>query len=100
MKSNRAMVKLGIVERIEPEKGVFEDSITEKPVKAQFLQLYQNRVNQAMADGLKVTSRIRVRGHIDHELRYVSFSGLKFKVNSIYENVNSHFIEIELGEQM
>lgn len=100
MKSNRAVVTLGMVERVEPEKGVFEDLITEKNVKAQFLQVFQKRVNQAMADGLKVTSRIRIRGNIDHELRYVSFSGLKFKVNSIYEDIDSHFIEIELGEQL
>lgn len=100
MKSNRSVITLGLVERVEVEKGVFENSITEQNVKAQFLQVYQRRINQALVDGLKINFRLRVRGDISHELQYVIISSIKYKVNSIYRDINSHHIELEIGEQM
>lgn len=99
MKSNRYGITLGFDMREEVEKGVFESDVIEKKVKAEEMQVYQKRLNEAELEGFVVSARFRVRNyHIDKKLKYVTFKGLKYKVNSIYNDINSHSSEIEIGE--
>lgn len=99
MKSNRYGIILGFDGREEVEKGVYENKIIEKKVQAEEIQVYQRRLNEAELEGLVVTARFRVRNYnIDKELKYAGFKGNKYKVNTVYNNINSHYCELELGE--
>lgn len=99
MKSNRYGIILGYDMRDEVEKGVFEADVKEEKVKAEEIQVYQRRLNEADLEGFVVTARFKIRNYqIKRELKYVKFKGLKYKVNTAYNNINSHYAEIELGE--
>lgn len=99
MKSNKYSIVLEYIERIEVVKGVWEDKITDKKVKAEKVQIYQRRLNEAMLEGLVITSRFRVRSeYINKNLKYIKFSDDKYKINSIHDNVKNHYSDIEIGE--
>lgn len=99
MKSTRTAITLGYNERLEFEKGVFEDITKEVTVKAEQQQVYQRRLDVAMVEGFKITARFLIRNFkAKGNLKYVKYKGKKFKVNQVNENVENHFTTIEIGE--
>lgn len=101
MKSNKLSAILCFDKRQEVEKGVFENRIVEKKVRAQEIQIFQKRLNEAMKEGLVVSKRIRINEiHLESDLKYVKIKNQQFKVNTIYNSITNHFAEIELGEQI
>lgn len=99
MISNRVGIILYYDERQEVASGVYENNIVGYKVKAERLQVYQKRLNEAELLGLVVTARLKIRNYnIDKSLKYVDYLGNRYKVNSIYNSVSSHNSEIELGE--
>lgn len=101
MQSNRLSIILVFDDRQKEAEGVFENKDREKKVSAKRLQVYQKRLNQAQLEGLVINGRYKIKTYlIDAKLKYVKIGGNKYKVNTIYKNVNSHFSEIEIGEQI
>jgi hypothetical protein len=99
MRSTRTAITLGYETRVEVERGVFETQVTEKKVKAEQERIFQRRLDQAMLEGIVITARFRIRAHlVDSNLKYTVWQGNKYKVNSIYDDNESHFSVIELGE--
>lgn len=96
MISNRTVITLGYV---SVDKNTSEVIRTEKVARAERLNVYQSRLNEALIQGIKVNGRYRVRDvFADDTLNYVQVGDKRFRVNSVYKNQTSHFIEIELGE--
>lgn len=101
MQSNRLSIILVFDDRVEEAEGVFEPKEREKKVIARRLQVYQKRLNQAQLEGLVINGRYKVKTYlIDAKLKYVKIKDSKYKVNTVYTNVNSHYSEIEIGEQI
>jgi hypothetical protein len=102
MKSTRVSLKLVYTSREEIEKGVWEDVQTEKVVKAEREKVYQRRLDQAKAEGLVINARFKIRQSADNdkELKYATFKGDRYKVASLNESVEDHFLIIELGEMI
>lgn len=99
MKSSRTSLILVYNKRIEVEKGVYENSLSEKTVKAEEEQVFQARRDKAMAEGYVITARFIVRdGLKEDNLDYAIWKGKKYKVNSMNAMVDKHFMIIELGE--
>ncbi|HFU4203819.1 TPA: phage head-tail adapter protein [Streptococcus suis] len=101
MKSTRTSIMIAYVKRIEVEKGVFENELTERTVKAEQERIYQRRKDQARAEGRVLSARFKVRSNVvADELEYVTWKGNRYKVNSVEELIDSHYVAIELGELM
>ena len=97
MISNRCVITLGYV---HVDKTTSEVIKTEKVARAEKLNVYQSRLNDALIQGIKVNGRYRVRDvYFDDTLNYVKIGEKQFRVNSVYTNRTSHFIEIEIGER-
>lgn len=96
MKSNKKVIKIGYISIDKQSNAI----ITEKTARATELTVYQSRLNEALIQGVTVNGRVRVRDVYDSDdINYVESDGKRFKVNSVYRNEDSHFIEIELGEK-
>ncbi|MBC1353906.1 phage head-tail adapter protein, partial [Listeria innocua] len=68
-------------------------------VKAQQQSIYQARKEKADLDGKPLTARFEIRGMVVKDnLNYILWRGDKYKVRSIYPNINDHFSVIEIGE--
>lgn len=99
MKSKRMAVTIAYNERKEVEKGVWEDALVEKEIKAEEQYILQRRRDVALLEAKPITYRLRVReNYVTHDLDYVSVKGKKYKVQSVYPEVDSHYCIIELGE--
>ena len=99
MKSSRVAIILCYNERVEVEKGVFENQIVEKKVKAEKEKIYQRRLDKALADGQVLTARFIIRSnYVTDKLDYVIYKGKAYKVNVGTESDEGHFTVIELGE--
>ncbi|HGA1205594.1 TPA: phage head-tail adapter protein [Streptococcus suis] len=99
MKSSRVALVLCYNERVEVEKGVWENKIVEKKVKAEQERIFQRRLDKAMTDGQVLTARFQVRSsYVTDALDYVIFKGRSYKVNVGTESPDSHFTVLELGE--
>jgi hypothetical protein len=86
---------------VEVERGVWENQLISKKVKAEQEQIYQRRLDQATLEGLVITARFRIRSElIKGDLKYVSWKDpqKKYKVNSVNHYNESHFTVIEIGE--
>lgn len=75
-------------------------TITEtKQAKATVLTVYQSRLNEALAQGVKVNGRFRVRDiYKSPFINWLEVDGVTYKVNTVYHDTTAHFIEIEAGE--
>jgi len=95
----KAAIFLAYTERTETAPGVFENSETLLKVKADQEQVYQRRLEKAMADGLIVTARFKVRSELIPQtgLNYVQYQGDKYKINFVQPQKNEHYTIIELG---
>ncbi len=101
MKSTRCSITLYLDARQEVERGVWENKLTSKTVKAEQEQVYQRRRDTAMLEGFVITARFIIRAeNISGELKYVGWQGNKYKVNQVTENVANHFSVIEIGEMI
>lgn len=99
MKSSRVAIILCYNKRVEVEKGVFENQIVKKKVKAEQEKIYQRRLDKALADGQVLTARLIVRAnYVTDNLDYVKYKGKDYKVNVGTESDEGHFTVIELGE--
>lgn len=99
MKSSRTAIILCYNERVEVEKGVFENQIFEKKVKAEKEKIFQRRLDKALADGQVITARFIIRSNlITDNLDYVIYQGKSYKVTVGSESESSHYTVIELGE--
>ncbi len=101
MRSTRCSIVLYYDSRQEVAKGVWENKLTPKTIKAQQEQIYQRRQDAAMLEGLVITARFKVRTeNIEGDLKYVIWQGNKYKVNQVTENITNHFSTIEIGEMI
>lgn len=101
MKSTRCSIQLEINVREEVEKGVFENSINYKTVKAEQEKIFQQRADQAKLQGLPINARFRIRGNYKtDDLDYVSFKGDRYKVLSVTPQLENHYTIIEIGQMM
>lgn len=99
MKSTRVAITLFYNELVEIENGVWENSLTEKKVKAEEEQVYQKRRDMAFAEGFVITARFMIRSNLFHgDLKYVEWNGKKYKVNTVDEDSENHYTVIEIGE--
>ena len=96
MRTNKTVIKIGYVSVSRQTSEVVR---TEKTARADVLNVYQSRLNEALIQGVKVNGRYRVRDVYDSDdINYLEVDGKRYRVNSVYRNQMSHFIEIEVGE--
>lgn len=101
MKCARCSIILYLDSRQEVAKGVWENKLTQKIVRAQQERVYQRRQDAAMLEGFVITARFTVRSeNITGALKYVTWQGNKYKVNGVTPSITSHFSVIELGEMV
>ena len=99
MNSKRTAITLGYDAREEIEKGVWENNLTEKKVKAYQENIFQSRLDKAFQEGFVIKARFRIRAFlVTGELKYVEWKGLQYKVNTVNEDLESHDVIIEIGE--
>lgn len=93
---------LEVARRVEVEPGVYEfGKPTLVEIKATQENIFQNRRDQSMVDGLPITARFSVRQDIDsNEVQYVRWKGNRYKVRNITPSLRDHKTVIELGEQL
>lgn len=96
MRAKKLIITIGYG-YIDP--ATFETVTETRQAKAQRLTVYQNRLNEALIQGVKVNGRYRVRDtYKSPYINWVEIGGVTFKVNTVYDNVDNHYIEIEVGE--
>lgn len=101
MRSTRCSITLEINVRKEVEKGVFENGIDKKTVKAEQEKVFQQRADQAKLQGLPINARFRIRGNFQtDDLDYVSFKNNRYKVLSVTPQLENHYTIIEVGQIM
>lgn len=93
---NKTVVTIGY---ISVDKMTSDVTRVEKTARADILNVYQSRLNDALIQGVKVNGRYRVRDVYDSDnINYLGIDGKRYRINSVYRNRMSHFIEIEVGE--
>lgn len=101
MKSSRTAITIAYNDRVEVEKGVWENKPVIKKIKAEQETIFQSRKDRLMLDKQVITARFRVRSfYVKKSLDYVEWRGDKYKVMSAYEDVDAHFHIIEIGEML
>lgn len=103
MRSSRTVIKIFYKKRVEVSLGVWEDKDqTPVTVKAEQEQIYQQRRDQAMAEGLVITARFRVRlgGLISGEVDRIEWQGGTYKARQVTDSIDSHYSYIEAGEMI
>lgn len=96
MRSKKTTVTIGYA---HVDETTFKTVTETKQVKATRLTVYQSRLNEALAHGVKVNGRVRVRDiYYSPFINWIEAGGVTYKVNDVYSNVTNHYIEIELGE--
>ena len=86
---------------IEVAKGVWEDELKEKKVRADQVKVYQSRQDQAKLNGLAINGRFEIRDSFaSQKLDYVRYKGNKYKVYSSIADPDMRKIIIELGEML
>lgn len=99
MRSTRVAITLFYNEPIEVEPGVWQDVLTSKKVKAEEEQIYQRRKDVAFAEGFVITARFRIRSNLfKGDLKYVEWQNKKYKVNTVFEELETHYTIIEIGQ--
>lgn len=98
MRSQKRVVELIHIERIEVEKGVWEDSEVSTICKAEQLNKIFNRLDNELQEGYEVTARLSVRSYnCKKNLKYCILNNEKYKVNEVAPNVQTGFSIINLG---
>ncbi len=102
MRSSRTAITISYTTREEVEAGVWENVESEKTIKAEQEQLYQRRIDQAQAEGLALTARFKIRSNLASgiEIKYVRWKGDRYKVSSVVNNIESHYMVVEIGEML
>lgn len=102
MRSSRTAITISYTTREEVEIGVWENVETKRTIKAEQEQLYQRRIDQAQAEGLTLTARFKIRSSFSSgiEIKYVEWKGARYKVSSVVNNIDSHYMIIEIGEML
>ena len=96
MLNNRTVIVIGYISINNQTSEVVQ---TEKTARAEVLNVYQSRLNDALIQGVKVNGRYKVRDIYDSDdINYVGVDGKRYRVNSVYRNRMNHFIELEIGE--
>jgi hypothetical protein len=99
MKSGREAITIAYNEREEVEPGVWENKLTTMKVRAQSERVFQSRRDRALADGLVITARFRIRENLSGKtLDYVGWRERKYKVSSMSVDTIEHYTIIEIGE--
>ncbi len=101
MRTAKTSITLQINHRTEVKKGVWENQLVAQTVRADKQNIFQQRVDQALADGQPITARFKIRDVYDLDsLDYVDWQGHRFKVRSINPDAIGHFVILEIGEQI
>ncbi|MBL1223731.1 phage head completion protein [Enterococcus sp. BWR-S5] len=102
MRLSRTAITISYTSREEVEAGVWENIESQKTIKAEQEQIYQRRIDQAQAEGLALTARFRIRSSFSSgiEIKYVEWKGARYKVSSVVNNIESHYMIIEIGEML
>ncbi len=91
---------LEVASRVEVEPGVYEWGDSElMTIKATQENIFQQRRDQSLVDGLPITARFSTRSNIDDkQVQYACWRGSRYKVRSITPSLRDHYTIIELGE--
>ena len=102
MKSGRTVVSLHYTEEVETAQGVIEPQETIlKDIRAIMDNVFQTRLDQALADGMPITWRFEIREHyLTPFLDYLIFKGIRYKIHQIIPSIHNHYMVVECGEQM
>jgi hypothetical protein len=84
--------------RTEVEKGVWEDNLILKDVKAIQTKIFQSRQDQAKLNSLIINGRFEVRGNYTNmNLEYVTWKHQNYKIHNIVFDINDQKTIIEIG---
>lgn len=81
-----------------------EGEDTELPVikvKAEQERIFPSRQDKALQEGFVISGRFRIRENlIKDNLKYVEYKNKKYKVYNYYDDNESHYSIIEIGEMI